>query len=78
MWHYHLDGSVQVAGTEAGSSIKIHLQTLDTQQESCNNNADRSYVENTAYTYEGLNQCLAGAPIPEDSPVDYYTTSIYN
>nr|XP_016931146.2 uncharacterized protein LOC108010729 [Drosophila suzukii] len=59
---------VSANATEAGSSIKIHLQTLDTQQESCNNNADRSYVENTAYTYEGLNQCLSGAPIPEDSP----------
>ncbi|XP_016952214.1 uncharacterized protein LOC108026033 [Drosophila biarmipes] len=74
--------AVSANATEAASSIKIHLQTLDAQQESCNNNAERSYVENTANTYEELNKCLGGAPIPEVTteriPGDSdYTTRIY-
>ncbi|KAI8044941.1 hypothetical protein M5D96_001117 [Drosophila gunungcola] len=67
---------VSADATEAASDIKITLQTLDTQMINCQNNADRHYVEETASTYEKLNRCLGGTPLPQETTKDwsYYTT----
>nr|XP_017008634.2 uncharacterized protein LOC108065220 [Drosophila takahashii] len=66
---------VSANATEAAANIKIHLQTLNTQRESCKNLADRDYVEGTASTYEGLTSCLSGAPIPQETTVTTTTTT---
>ncbi|XP_017041622.1 uncharacterized protein LOC108088384 [Drosophila ficusphila] len=58
---------VSANATEAATAIKILLVSLETEKESCQNTAERNYVEGTASTYEDLTQCLAGNPLPGET-----------
>ncbi|XP_017083090.1 uncharacterized protein LOC108115965 [Drosophila eugracilis] len=63
---------VSANATEAATNISIHFQTLETQKESCQNLAERDYVEGTADAYVNLNSCLYGGSLPEDGTTIYY------
>ncbi|XP_017100897.2 uncharacterized protein [Drosophila bipectinata] len=60
--------------TEVASFVKISLLTLQTQLDSCVNHAQREYIEDTSSTYEQLNNCLKGAPLPEVTTTTTTTT----
>ncbi|EDW53365.1 protein TsetseEP [Drosophila sechellia] len=66
---------VSANATEAAVQIKIHLQTLDSQLETCLNYSERDFVEGTAHYYEELNKCLAGAPVPQETTTNWYYTT---
>uniref|UniRef100_A0A6P4FF68 Uncharacterized protein LOC108051432 n=1 Tax=Drosophila rhopaloa TaxID=1041015 RepID=A0A6P4FF68_DRORH len=69
---------VSANSLEAASDLKIHLQTLETFKTNCQNTADRDYVEGTASTYENLNKCLGGAPLPEQTTADWFHSTSWN
>eukprot|EP00099_Drosophila_melanogaster_P023829 NP_651699.1 uncharacterized protein Dmel_CG7567 [Drosophila melanogaster] len=66
---------VSANATEAAVQIKIHLQTLDSQLESCLNYSEKDFVEGTSLYYGELNKCLAGAPVPQDTTANWYYTT---
>lgn len=66
---------VSANATEAAVQIKIHLQTLDSQLESCLNYSEKDFVEGTALYYGELNKCLAGAPVPQETTANWYYTT---
>ncbi|KAH8251368.1 hypothetical protein KR032_009755 [Drosophila birchii] len=66
---------VSADATEAAGNLKLHLQTLDTQQDICVNSAERDYVEGTSSTYEALTKCLNGDGITTTPGWDWETTT---
>ncbi|KAH8271265.1 hypothetical protein KR018_005309 [Drosophila ironensis] len=75
---------VSADAVNATAYLKISLQELTGQLDSCVNSAQVAYVQDTSSTYEQLNACLKGAAIPTTTPdatsttgVDYDTTTPY-
>lgn len=53
---------------EMMTDMEALYQKLTTAKDICVNNAERTYVESTASTYEALNDCLSGNIILTTTP----------
>ncbi|ALC46182.1 CG10911, partial [Drosophila busckii] len=57
--------AISADATELVTEMSAAYQSIETVKTICVNNAERTYVENTAKTYEYLNACLNGTgPLP--------------
>ncbi|KAH8271264.1 hypothetical protein KR018_005310 [Drosophila ironensis] len=52
--------AISANATELATQIGREYLTVQSEHDICTNNADRIFVEDTATTYENLNDCLSG------------------
>ncbi|XP_017131002.1 uncharacterized protein LOC108148479 [Drosophila elegans] len=68
---------ISANATEIAVKIKEEYRVLESRREICENNAERTYVEDTADTYERLNNCLKGIPDTTIRTTTPYHTTFY-
>ncbi|KAM8714377.1 hypothetical protein ACLKA7_014498 [Drosophila subpalustris] len=68
--------TISADSSELLAQVREQYRLIEITQYECTNKTERTYVENTANTYEELNKCLTGvSPVPNGSTPQTPTTA---